>query len=738
MELKGQISAIISALILWSVSINAQNNIRENVYLHLSSPELVVGETLYFSSFVFSEQTGKLSSLSSIVYIEVLDQENKSIYNGQISITDGLGSGQIYLSTELETGNYNIVAYTKWMKNFNEMFEQVFTVINPYRKYTNPEDSLLQTKVNFYPESGYVLNGVKNRIILRITDQYNRWISSNGRIIDGSGNTLIRFDTTTRDYLKFTYIPEINESYQLILENDSDFKFYKLPSACQNCSRIYLKDIAGQLTINLKSNFLKETKHELIISNKQGIIKQLLVLQNSESVLGKTELPKGMLKIDLLINGDNFSERMYWNGDLPFHKKYQKVQEYDPLDSINATFELAKPAKVSISVAEVDDSQSFIKDISLNNLIDSQLSEPLPQSLGLTNVEALNDILIMSQSKTIYENQDSIRFLPDYKFGIIQGRVMTNDENNEPLQNELVGLSLLGTSENLSVTRSDSLGNFVLSYDYKQESLKSIRALNLPIEEYKISVSPSFYQQYPKFMNPPLKLDSGKLKSIIERSVHNQIQNAYYDSRVDSTGAIYGHIISGSQSYKLNDYTRFQTMRDTFIEIIENVSVSKNESKFDFNIHLAGIDFGDKNPHPSLILLNGLFSNAKEILELSPYNVEQIDVLNRRYYFGDMYFDGIISVHSVKQNLENIRGSDYSYKAIESLDNEKDVILDLSSKRIPHYEHLLLWKPEVIQNGGKLNLTFPCSEVIGLFEIRIQGIAEDGSLISKKKYFRIK
>ncbi|NQZ78710.1 MAG: hypothetical protein HRT61_21735 [Ekhidna sp.] len=95
-----------------------QKNVQEDVYLHLNAHTLVSGETLLFSAYCKSKLTNLPSDLSKILYVELIGENETTVFQQKIKLQDGRGGGSFFISSLIPTGNYQLLAYTRWMKNF--------------------------------------------------------------------------------------------------------------------------------------------------------------------------------------------------------------------------------------------------------------------------------------------------------------------------------------------------------------------------------------------------------------------------------------------------------------------------------------------------------------------------------------------------------------------------------------------------------------------------------------------
>lgn len=108
---------------------------REEILLHHDGPVYLTGDYLRFSVLCLDNSTGLLSPLSRVAYVELLDSSNEPVAQVIVELKDGKGKGDVLLPFTMNSGNYLIRAYTRWMRNFppeNYSHTQV-TVINPFR-----------------------------------------------------------------------------------------------------------------------------------------------------------------------------------------------------------------------------------------------------------------------------------------------------------------------------------------------------------------------------------------------------------------------------------------------------------------------------------------------------------------------------------------------------------------------------------------------------------------------------
>ncbi len=105
---------------------------QENIFVHFNSNFLLTGEVLLYKIYCINNKTGLYSDLSKVAYVELIDENLKSVYKDKVRIPKGIGQGDFPISSDLKSGNYKLIANTNWMKNINSFYQEDIYIINPY------------------------------------------------------------------------------------------------------------------------------------------------------------------------------------------------------------------------------------------------------------------------------------------------------------------------------------------------------------------------------------------------------------------------------------------------------------------------------------------------------------------------------------------------------------------------------------------------------------------------------
>lgn len=127
----------------------AENYPQEKVYLHMDKPYYTVGDDIWFKGYVTIGAYNYLSGLSKILYVDLINPDEKIVQSIRVPLISGVTMGDFQLADSLAEGNYRIRAYTNWMRNFDSdgFFDRVLPIGNART------DSILTHSSFFYENS---------------------------------------------------------------------------------------------------------------------------------------------------------------------------------------------------------------------------------------------------------------------------------------------------------------------------------------------------------------------------------------------------------------------------------------------------------------------------------------------------------------------------------------------------------------------------------------------------------
>jgi hypothetical protein len=250
---------------------------REVVYLHLNKSTYVIGETIGFTAYVVNKNDKKPSSLTTNLYVTIEDNTQNTIKKKLIMVNNGIASNTFEVDSLFSQGNYQIKAYTNWMRNFNE--QNYFTETIKIKDLNFEESSnndVLSHKIDaqFLPESGHLLHGVENIIGAVIKDQNGYGIPfAQGEVFDKTGTLLTTFKTNKMGIGRFPLIADINNSYKINISNtDKDYSFNLDQKIERNGVLLSVKRLKHKYYVSAITNantlsLIKNKRYSLVLHN---------------------------------------------------------------------------------------------------------------------------------------------------------------------------------------------------------------------------------------------------------------------------------------------------------------------------------------------------------------------------------------------------------------------------------------------------------------------------------------
>jgi hypothetical protein len=228
-----------------------------------------------------------------------------------------------------------------------------------------------------------------------------------------------------------------------------------------------------------------------------------------------------------------------------------------------------------------------------------------------------------------------------------------------------------------------------------------------------------------------------------EKHIATQLSLAY-ENLPDTSKAILSErkYFTGGVStvYNLDDYTRFNSLQETFVEIVLLGRVRRN-SEGNREIRIYNLEHATPYNFRPLLVVDGVPVDDHDVfLDYPARKVKSIEIIRDNIFLGSSINQGMVVVETI--------GKDY----IESIPEEKMLQLEFESPvssgtfdfstpesgRLPDFRHQLLWLPTEDILEAEHSFEFTTSDVAGQYEIRVEGITSDGKPLSLKKDFEVK
>lgn len=343
-----------------------------------------------------------------------------------------------------------------------------------------------------------------------------------------------------------------------------------------------------------------------------------------------------------------------------------------------------------------------------------------------------------SQANDSQTSNFNLKQLPEIRGKIISGKIL-NYQNTDQITN-YVSLSINKTISITKISSVSSDGRFIF-------------LLEKPIFENEILIQPLFKTDKFEIILDKINFDYNLLNwenkliiskkylnQIYERSIANQIEVAYYNSKKDTISEHNNQEYFYSKNFReiqFNDFTKFNTIKDLLVEIIDGVSTKKIEGINYIFIYNQYTNLG--RDLPALTLLNGTIVQDYEILfNLNAKKINKVQIVDDNYYLGPKLYNGIINFIT-DENLIETNFSPYIKIEIQPtlIDKKyyKESYLNSNKQNIPDQRFHLYWNSNLNKNSID---SFYTSDIEGDFIFEITTIDKHGHLEKYTQNFEVK
>lgn len=776
----------------------------EKVYVHTDRTFYNIGETLWYKAYLTSAYTTVLSNNSKIVYVELVSPDSKIIARNNTLLNYGLGNGDIVLSDSIgvKPGTYQLRAYTNYMRNFETdfVFSKEVEILDiadvkgaenglstPIKKGKSKEVAEIEPDTNlvvqFFPESGSLIEGVACNVAFTVTNKVGLPIESSGVLFDSEGSEISKISTEHNGMGKFIFTPNELTSYFVEMKglNDETFKV-ELPKALKTGFAMTVSNLKGKNIVTIKTN--EETLNNNL--NKQlpiyfstrgvnyfegGIV---LKKTNTSILLPEDKLPAGVVQITLLDDAlKSQAERLFYIEKEPSVqlKLTSNRAEYKSKEKVNIHVSSKKHSGAaqtgSYSIAVIDTKAiPFDKNsnstISSYFLMESDIKGPVYNPgyyFNTENVDRLKhlDLLLLTQGwRDFIWKKNYAKEEPKFQIekGIeISGTVKrlfssgVKDEskvnlfyiNNGKAVFELdttdsegrfnfKNLNVVGTTEirlNARNKNNKNSGMFVLDSIYKEPILVNFKGLK-SFDDSKLAeiqrVRDNIKQKYLEY-NVPL---SNRLEEVLivgKAKVENENKYGFANYTYDGT----------------KEESNFSSIYDLIQRTVSGIFINNDT-----------ISFRRNNGDLALIMVDDMEVSSSDLSSIPPSAVERLEALtstSSALSFGSKGGNGAILIytksgggiskevqlfHTITKKIEGY----YNAKVFYSPNYDTPPVDNWEQKR--DVRNTLYWNPYVHPDAsGNAEISFFNSEVATKVSVQLEGLTVEGIPVVENTSYEI-
>ena len=520
-----------------------------------------------------------------------------------------------------------------------------------------------------------------------------------------------------------------------------------------------LKDNTGKLSDVSKIAYVK-----LVNQDKEVVLNHKIKLDNGigdSNFFVPSSIPSGNYKLVaytnwMLNNGKNY----FYSEDITILNPYtsdQSVFRYTQVtDTLQKTATVKTEAVYGSPSLHVElDRESYgvrepiIMKIASNNSTDGFGN----YSISIKKVDELEEEGNKSAVGYLKEYPEKKALgsliLPELRGELLSGRLNITENVNSIEDKIVIGASFPGEDYLFKTATPDENGKFYINVgeDYSSENVY-LQVLSDKNGDYQITMDQEEDLDFSQLKFENFRLDR-KMDSVIRaRSIYNQIENAYYSSKPDTilvgkeNNRFYG---PSTMKYVLDEYTRFSSIKETFVEVVEHVWIQENakgEQKFHVRPIAPYVDSGEL----PLVFVDGiLLLDHEKLINLNAAQVNSISISRNQHFYGNKTFQGVVDVITFKSDFYNsLYSEDISAHTLFKPDENKRYYhqsykgdLKETYRRMPDFRNQLLWEPRYQMSEKEQMMEFFSSDIKGTFEISLEGFTKNGTPVSLKKHFLV-
>ncbi|MBD2724500.1 TonB-dependent receptor plug domain-containing protein [Hymenobacter armeniacus] len=243
----------------------------EKAYLHLDRPVYATGETIWFSAYVVDASQHRLDSLSQVLHVDLVSAQHQVVARRTLQLRGGRAYGDLDIADSLAAGTYVLRAYTNWMRNAGDQFVYSRRLnVWPASPLSPPDvpqaaaatgskgkaaaASANRPDVQFFPEGGYLVEGLPAVVACKATDATGRGLDVRGQILDAQNKVVLAaFSSRHGGMGRFAFVPGTGQRYHArVTLPDGSTADYPLPAVQPSGYTLHVVENATEFLVEAR------------------------------------------------------------------------------------------------------------------------------------------------------------------------------------------------------------------------------------------------------------------------------------------------------------------------------------------------------------------------------------------------------------------------------------------------------------------------------------------------------
>jgi hypothetical protein len=752
---------------------------QERVYLHYDKTSYAPGETIWFRAYLMEGIEPAVNS--NTLYADWIDDKGRILYHSVCPVVESATNGQLDIP-ENYTGNViHVRAYTKWMLNFDTAFlyNKDIRILSKNPATTTVAKANSIPSLQFFPEGGDAVTGIKNKIAFKANDQWGRPVAVKGVIVNDKGAVVDSFRSVHDGMGFFWLVPQAEGAiYKARWKDAKGAEQITTLPAIKGSGITVQVTVAGNkriLTVNRTGDAADNLKSLHII----GTMQQRLVFKTDAGLAGTTSatktiptetLPTGILTITVFDAGWNaLAERItFVNNENYAFPTEMTVQHWGLNKRARNEIQIAVPANVqanlSVAVTDAaldrDSSDNIISHLLLASDIKGNVYRPAYYFTNNSDtISSQLDLVMLTHGWRRFKWEDVVKgrfpavsYPRDTSYLSLSGKVMGISKN----QLSTGGMVILIIRQNDSASKIMMLpvepnGNFsnpnfvffdTLNIYYQFQKSKSISGAEVRFMNERLAA-----MTYPKTIasqNPfwdttgsyrlyKLAEERAKLLELLRgKTLENVTVRASTKSPVQVLDEKYtSGLFKGSDSYQF--------------DLVNDPAAASSYSIFNYlQGKVAGLQISESGSNVSMqwrggspqLYLDEVQTDVSMISNIPVSDVAYIKVFRPPFVGGFGGGNGAIAIYTRRgSDRQNTPGKGLNSNTVMGYTPVKQFYAPNYAAFVPKNEQrdvrtTIYWNPllKVSPNKHVVTFYFYNNDVTNSFRVVIEGMSTDGQL----------
>ena len=369
---------------------------QEKIHIHFDNSLYLPGQTIWYKAYLLKDNDP--SEYSKNFYMDWFDEKGK-LLNRTIEPVVGFTATGSFTVPEKYTGtNIRVLAYTKWMLNFDSgfLFKQILSVAQPEAGKMSSTAIVPVTDLQFFPEGGDLVENISTTIAFKSINTAGMPVTIRGIITKSNKEKVAEFFTEHDGMGKLLFTPLPGETYTAEWEDpQGNIRYTLLPKAKTSglVFSVRIKNESGVKSFTIERSPLLEDRFKRV--SIVATMQQHVLFRAGAGLADKTKItaslptlgfPSGVLQLTvfdnnhqpvaeriLFVNNEEYKTEADIHIDtLNLNNRAKNVYEIEVADSLPASLSLA----VTDGEGVYDSSRNIISNLLLSSEIKGYVHEP--------------------------------------------------------------------------------------------------------------------------------------------------------------------------------------------------------------------------------------------------------------------------------------------------------------------------------------------------------------------------